>query len=205
MNLYDELGLPPDCTSDEIKQMYRSLAQQHHPDKGGDEDTFKKIKLAYEVLSDPDRRAEYDSTGATQEATTVRSEALQELAGLVTYCIGKINPDRDDLILQMKNELNESVRQIKDNIIKCNNFIINLNKILKKVNRKKEGEDFIKSIVEEQIRNRERELKNFDRKIEVSNYMYELIEDYYYGLDLTKLLAGVQPTDWRPAKESNLD
>lgn len=205
MNLYDELGLPPDCTSDEIKQMYRSLAQQHHPDKGGDEDTFKKIKLAYEVLSDPDRRAEYDSTGATQEATTVRSEAIQELAGLVTYCIGKINPDRDDLILQMKNELNENVRQIKDNIIKCNNFIINLNKILKKVNRKKEGEDFIKSIVEEQIRNRERELKNFDRKIEVSNYMYELIEDYYYGLDLTKLLAGVQPTDWHPAKESNLD
>jgi len=205
MNLYDELGLPPDCTADEIKQMYRSLAQQHHPDKGGDEDTFKKIKLAYEVLSDPDRRAEYDSTGATQEATTVRSEALQELAGLVTYCIGKINPDRDDLILQMKNELNESVRQIKDNIIKCNNFIINLNKILKKVNRKKEGEDFIKSIIEEQIRNRERELKNFDRKIEVSNYMYELIEDYYYGLDLTKLLSGVQPTEWHPAKESNID
>lgn len=205
MNLYDELGLPPDCTFDEIKQMYRSLAQQHHPDKGGDEDTFKRIKLAYEVLSDTDRRAEYDATGETKEATTVRTEALQELAGLVGYCINKINPDRDDLILQMKNELNESVRQIKDNIIKCNNHIINLNKILKKVNRKREGEDFIKSIIEEQIRNRERELNNFNRKIEVSNYMYELIEDYYYGLDLAKLLSGVQPADWHPAKESNLD
>jgi len=197
MNLYDELGLPTNCTADEIKQMYRSLAQQHHPDKGGDEDTFKRIKLAYEVLSDPDRRAEYDATGETQEVITVRSEALRELAGLVTYCITKINPDRDDLILVMKNELNEHVRQIKDNIIKCNNHIINLNKIIKKINRKKEGEDFIKSILEEQIRNRERELTNFNRKLEISDYMYELIEDYYYGLDLAKLLAGVQPTEWK--------
>jgi curved DNA-binding protein CbpA len=200
MNLYDELGLSPRCTFDEIKQRYRALAQQHHPDKGGDEDQFKRIKLAYEVLSDPSRRSEYDATGKIQEDIPVRTEALQELAGLVTHCIEKINPDHDDLIFVMKRELHENIRQSKNNIITCNGYIIKLNKILKKVNRKKEGDNFIKSIIEEQIRMREGELKNFNHRIEVVNYMLELLEDYYYGLDLSTLLEGVVPKEWQPTE-----
>ena len=205
MSLYDELGLSSRCTFDEIKQRYRALAQQHHPDKGGDEDRFKRIKLAYEVLSDPSRRAEYDATGKIQEDVPVRTEALQELAGLVTYCIEKINPDHDDLFFVMRRELNENIRLSKNNIITCNDFIIKLNKILKKVNRKKEGDNFIKSIIGEQIKMREGELKNFNHRIEVCQYMLELLDDYYYGLDLSTLLEGIAPTDWHPAKESNLD
>ena len=200
MNLYDELGLSPRCTFDEIKQRYRALAQQHHPDKGGNEDKFKKIKLAYEVLSDPSRRAEYDATGKIEEDVPIRTEALQELAGLTTHCITKINPDHDDLIFVMKRELDETISQNKNNIILCNGFILKLNKILKKVNRKKEGENFIKSIVLEQIKMRDGELKNFNHRIDVCNYMMELLEDYYYGLDLSTLLEGVTPTEWQPAE-----
>ena len=197
MSLYDDLGLSPRCTFDEIKQRYRALAQQHHPDKGGDENVFKKIKLAYEVLSDPSRRAEYDATGKIQEDIPIRTEALQELAGLVTHAIEKINPDHDDLIFVMKRELNENIIQSKKNIITCNGYIIKLNKILKKVNRKTEGDNFIKSIIEEQVRMREGELKNFNHRIEVCNYMIELLEDYYYGLDLSTLLEGVVPKEWQ--------
>ena len=205
MNLYNDLGLSPTSTFDEIKQRYRILAQHHHPDKGGDEDLFKKIKLAYEVLSDPSRRAEYDATGKIQEDVPIRVEALQELSGLVTHCIAKINPDHDDLIVRMKLELTDNIRQCKDNIITCNNYIIKLNKILKKVNRKKEGDNFIKSVIEEQIKMREGELKNFNHKISLCNYMLDLLEDYYYGLDLSTLLEGITPTDWHPARDSNSD
>ena len=200
MNLYDELGLSPRCTFDEIKQRYRALAQQHHPDKGGNEDHFKKIKLAYEVLSDPSRRADYDATGKIEEDIPVRTEALQEIAGLTTHCITKINPDHDDLIFVMKRELDKTISQNKNSIILCNGFMIKLNKILNKVNRKKEGENFIKSIVLEQIKMRDGELKNFNHKIEVCNYMKEILEDYYYGLDLSTLLEGVTPTEWQPAE-----
>ena len=200
MSLYDDLGLSPRCTFDEIKQRYRALAQQHHPDKGGDENVFKKIKLAYEVLSDPSRRAEYDATGKIQEDIPIRTEALQELAGLVTHAIEKINPDHDDLIFVMKRELNENISQSKKNIITCNGYIIKLNKILKKVNRKTEGDNFIKSIIEEQVRMREGELKNINHIIEVCNYMIELLEDYYYGLDLSTLLEGVVPKEWQPVE-----
>ena len=48
--LYDELELPKNCTSEEIKQKYRILAQLHHPDKGGDPQRFKRIKVAYEIF-----------------------------------------------------------------------------------------------------------------------------------------------------------
>ena len=45
MNPYDELGVSVHATSEEIRQKYKTLAQIHHPDKGGDEETFKRIKL----------------------------------------------------------------------------------------------------------------------------------------------------------------
>ena len=57
---YQTLGLKPDATSDQIKKAYRSLAMKHHPDRGGDQAKFKDISVAYETLSDPNKKAEYD-------------------------------------------------------------------------------------------------------------------------------------------------
>jgi molecular chaperone DnaJ len=59
-NLYDILGVSKSASSEEIKKAYKKLALQHHPDKGGDEEVFKKISGAYSVLSDEQKRAEYD-------------------------------------------------------------------------------------------------------------------------------------------------
>jgi DnaJ family protein A protein 2 len=47
----------------DIKKAYRKLAVKHHPDKGGDEATFKEITRAYEVLSNEEKRQIYDQYG----------------------------------------------------------------------------------------------------------------------------------------------
>lgn len=64
---YDTLGIGRDATGDEVKQAYRSLARKHHPDVAHDkseaEHRFKEINEAYEVLSDPNKRAQYDRFG----------------------------------------------------------------------------------------------------------------------------------------------
>jgi molecular chaperone DnaJ len=60
-NLYEILGINENASSDEIKKSYRKLAMEHHPDKGGDEEKFKKISEAYETLSDENKRNQYDN------------------------------------------------------------------------------------------------------------------------------------------------
>ncbi len=60
---YKILGVSRDASKDEIKKAYRKLAHKHHPDKGGDENTFKKISEAYHVLSSDKKRSDYDRYG----------------------------------------------------------------------------------------------------------------------------------------------
>lgn len=63
---YEVLGVPRNASSDEIKQAFRRLARQYHPDVNKSEDAeerFKEINEAYAVLSDGDKRAAYDRFG----------------------------------------------------------------------------------------------------------------------------------------------
>jgi molecular chaperone DnaJ len=66
--LYDTLGVKKNASSDEIKKAYRKLASQYHPDKNpGDasaEEKFKEVQNAYDVLSDPEKRKQYDTFGS---------------------------------------------------------------------------------------------------------------------------------------------
>ena len=61
---YKTLGVSKDADDKEIKKAFRKLAQKHHPDAGGDEEKFKEINEAYEVLSDPKKRQVYDQFGS---------------------------------------------------------------------------------------------------------------------------------------------
>src|SRR5215211_3148076 len=63
---YEVLGVGRNATADDLKRSYRKLAREYHPDVNrgdGAEERFKEINEAYEVLSDPDRRAAYDRFG----------------------------------------------------------------------------------------------------------------------------------------------
>jgi molecular chaperone DnaJ len=65
--LYDSLGVKKDASQDEIKKAYRKLVREYHPDKNpGDaaaEARFKEVQSAYDVLSDPEKRKQYDRFG----------------------------------------------------------------------------------------------------------------------------------------------
>jgi len=64
MDYYEILGVTKQATQDEIKKAFHKLAHKYHPDKGGDEKKFKEINEAYQVLSDTQKRQQYDQFGA---------------------------------------------------------------------------------------------------------------------------------------------
>jgi curved DNA-binding protein len=69
MDYYEVLGVKKDSSTQDIKKAYRKLAMKYHPDRNkGDkeaEEKFKKLSEAYAVLSDPEKRKEYDTFGAS--------------------------------------------------------------------------------------------------------------------------------------------
>jgi molecular chaperone DnaJ len=64
---YEILGITKSASQDEIKKAFHKLAHKYHPDKGGDEKKFKEINEAYQVLSDQQKRAQYDQFGRVFE------------------------------------------------------------------------------------------------------------------------------------------
>jgi curved DNA-binding protein len=63
---YETLGVSRTANADEIKSAYRKLAKKYHPDLGGDPEKFKEINEAHDILSDPNKKAQFDYNGLNQ-------------------------------------------------------------------------------------------------------------------------------------------
>jgi DnaJ-class molecular chaperone len=61
MDYYSILGVPKNASQDQIKKAYKKQSMKHHPDRGGNEEEFKKVNEAYQTLGDAQKRAAYDN------------------------------------------------------------------------------------------------------------------------------------------------
>lgn len=183
MNPYIELDIPIDATDEEIKIKFRSLAQVHHPDKGGDEQIFVRIKLAYEILIDPIRRKEFDLLGESSEDLTLRNAALDHISQMVSRLVPNLNPETDDLIVLMQDEVIKIRTDMHHNINVCNVHLEHLKQVLRRVNSKTKRKNLILELVEKQIEGRKNDLAGFEKNIKICDLMSEILKDYYFGIE----------------------
>jgi len=109
-DFYTQLGLKKNATKTEIKSAYRLLAKKYHPDTGGDNEKFLTLQLAWETLSDPQKKAIYDQSLINNESYAVsqNKDWSKELKN------NSINKDQDikDWIKKIYNPINRFISQV---------------------------------------------------------------------------------------------
>ncbi len=109
---YKALGVERSASQDEIKRAYRNLAMRLHPDKNkehGAEEKFKHINEAYAVLSDPEKRRQYDTYGPEgfsqrySQEDIFRNFNIDEILRNMGFSFGGLGGDEDDLFSSMFN------------------------------------------------------------------------------------------------------
>jgi len=99
---YEVLGVPRTASAEDVKRAYRQLARKHHPDlqptaeRAQAAERFKEINEAYEVLSDPDKRAKYDALGANWKSGADFTPPPGEAPGGRTWTVGREGPGAVD-------------------------------------------------------------------------------------------------------------
>ncbi len=133
-SLYETLGVSSKATQEELKKAFRQKALEAHPDRGGDEQLFKRINGAYQILSDPERRASYDATlfeqpearlekRDTQKDVAIAEvkheaaaalESVNRVYALAVVEAGPIVPGvpATEMQLRVKRELDEAAKEI---------------------------------------------------------------------------------------------
>lgn len=187
-DLYEVLGVPRDATPDQIKKAYRHLAKTHHPDTGGDAEAFRRISHAFEVLSDPARRAKYDATGDdTQTPDPEASRRAQVFAIVRTIISGLVTGSNEDpaytdfraRILRDLAHRRQSMETDKVNVL---HSITRVRRFLGRF-RPDEGENLIEDIIRQDLAELEKRVKVIEDGLELHERVTQFFLGYRYEVD----------------------
>jgi curved DNA-binding protein CbpA len=186
MTLYEILGLTPEATDAEIKAAHRRAVKTHHPDAGGNPRRFQQAQRAYDILSDPERRARYDATGTEEDPIAV-TEAQRAQSAISAQIVQFINSADDlnstDIVAAIRTAF---MRQRTTHEEACNVIDRRLKRVdilRNRLQRKDDSEGALPALLGE----RERDLKNAKSKEEsqigVLDQALTMLKDYSYRLD----------------------
>jgi len=168
-NLYDILEVTKDCDQATIKKHYKRLAHKYHPDKAtGDTETFQRIKHAYEVLSDPEKRNRYDATGehnhqagqdpvsqivlqtfmkAIDEIISGKKDTLEGMMQLMQ----QTNDFEGDIIQAASKKIKRRQKELKSGIVEIQQVLKEVYKIQGKVQRDDDKPNLFENLLQQKV------------------------------------------------------
>lgn len=202
-DLYAVLGVARQATEAEIKTAFRKLAMKLHPDHNpGDEAAEKRfavVQFAYEVLTDPERRAEYDRTGAADPrgADNGNVMLMTRVTSVLDLAIQRTDEMQVpitsiDMIEVMRNVIKAADKERDKAAAACQKAMLKYKAILGRFKkRKNKGTNILEGILRARLAEGEQHLVNIERSGEIDKEVLKFLEDYGFNFDL-QLGAGVQ-------------
>ena len=198
MSLYDTLDLPNEADAATIKRAYKKKAKETHPDNGGTAEQFAKVSRAYLVLSDPIRRAKYDTTGEIPEVSPESAPLnllVQFFVTLVTmYANGQgQDPCTTNLIEVARQQFRQEIVNAENQQVKLRRTIKLWEKVAAKFKKHSDKTpDIIKRSMEGQIPPLEQQMRLMDEQIEMSKDAIKLLDGYTFEFDAPVTPLGSQ-------------
>lgn len=214
-NLYDTLGIPKDADTETIKKAFRRKAKQSHPDREkhpdseSDPEEFQAVVLAYTVLKNPNKRAEYDRTGRLGEACIdpenhLWSEATKKVTRIFSDILNQVG-EKDilytDIFRTVRQQLEDEIRQHKEDVPGWEKIVECYHEIKRRLFCK-DANDFLGVFIEKQIQNANASIDQTKFNIKVNIKSLSLVDNYKFdfskrtqeGVDST--YAGLAPTNY---------
>lgn len=198
--LYERLGVEETATAAEISKAFRTLAKKAHPDVGGDPDEFIALTEAYNILSSPEDRKEYDLSGKVKKETAmeIQTGIIRGLAEVLDATLASLPPgavDMANLVAMMKEIALEAFHHADKSISDTKNNIVVLQKARKRIKRKDEKENLFLVIIDAKIQDYQKQYIEDSKKMRCLERMIEEIGDYRNIVDFIRFTqAGAYPS-----------
>jgi len=147
MTLYEILGVASDANPDDIKLAFRLSASKNHPDRGGDPKVMAEINRAYETLSDPERREQYDRTGDGNKPETDEDVANTRFLQMLAEAVFRGERYHQYISDLLRSQI-VTAQDILKRMVRDENT---LNSLHKKATRKDGGPNKVQMVIENQL------------------------------------------------------
>lgn len=184
-DLYEVLGVGKNASKKEIKKAFRRMANKYHPDKNpGNPEKFIEATKAYRVLSDNEKREQYDRDGSIPEDLNVDSSAWGILCGHLIRLVSNsfVNLERTDIVFEITNSCIVEKKKVKKDLSDIDRCISRF-EFVKKNLKSKKGSNILSMSISNEL-NKLKEIRIVTkRRLSYVERALELLENYEYNVE----------------------